>query len=198
MPMKRKIRQKQQLHIQKDKENKRRKKWMTECNSLEERRCLLNDFASIAESPEYLYVYVNLYPGYGISSASPGTIVFLFDINNEFVRYAEEIIEFLGTEQIELNNHEILEMPSKMVVSLNHIGEAYFNIKNEIDEMFEWEEPEDPYIHDGPSGGYTLFLKNGERKRWFYIKKKKYYLPYLWLLRFYQDVLEMKNKEDMQ
>ena len=126
------------------------------------------------------------------------TIVFLFDIKNETVKYAEERIvisqktSYSPEGDVYSPEQLLLECISDLDVSLDVIGEAYFNIKDELEEMFSWKELDLPYIYD--RGCYTVFLKNGKRKRRISIQEEMYYSPYLRLLRFFHDIVELMKE----
>ena len=195
--MKRKIRRKRQLRIQSAKEQKWREKEMATTILFEERMHTLNEYAAMADSPEYLYVHVHRY--YGCSLYAPTTIAFLFDIERETVKYAVERVDdtrepsSIPEDDEELEPEEfLLSMVSEMRVYLDVIGEAHFSVREEMEEMFSWEEPDLPHIWDG--GGWVVFLKNGKRKRRICIQEAMYYPPFLWLLRFFDDVVELIEK----
>ena len=196
--MKRKIRLNRQLRIQKDKEKKLSEKRMAETILFEERLCCQNEYAAIADSPDYLYVYIHRYCGWSLYT--PNTIVFLFDIKNESVKYAVERKESSDESFTDLEDNDyypensLLYYLPKMVVSLVVLGEAHFSVKDEIEEMYNWKEPELPHIFDG--GGYVVFLKNGRRKRWICIQQEVYYTPYLWLLRFFRDIVDLMEEKE--
>ena len=164
---------------------------------MEERLCSLNEYATLADSSDYLYAYVRSYYG-GIFSNASKTIVFLFDIKNETVKYAEERIvisqktSYSPEGDVYSPEQLLLECISDLDVSLDVIGEAYFNIKDELEEMFSWKELDLPYIYD--RGCYTVFLKNGKRKRRISIQEEMYYSPYLRLLRFFHDIVELMKE----
>ena len=153
--------------------------------------------ATLADSSDYLYAYVRSYYG-GIFSNASKTIVFLFDIKNETVKYAEERIvisqktSYSPEGDVYSPEQLLLECISDLDVSLDVIGEAYFNIKDELEEMFSWKELDLPYIYD--RGCYTVFLKNGKRKRRISIQEEMYYSPYLRLLRFFHDIVELMKE----
>lgn len=203
--MKRKIRRKRQLRIQQDKEQRRRDKYEATSILVEEIRCSRNEYADLADSPEYLYVYVHKF--FGWSLYSPITVVFLFDIERETVKYAVERYVFSDkSSSVQKEDNEdkkndnkldseqfLLNVVSSFRASLDVIGEAHFSVKNEMEEMFSWEEPEVSYIFDG--GGWVVFLKNGKRKRRIGIQETRYYPPFLWLLRFFDDVVELIEKK---
>lgn len=207
--MKRKIRRKRQLRIQRDKEQRRREKSEATSILLEEIRCSRNEYADLADSPEYLYVYVHKF--YGWSLYRPITIVFLFDLERESVKYAVERYVFSDEsssvqeednekKETKEENEEkldpeqfLLSVVSSIRASLDVIGEAHFSVREEMEEMFNWEEPDVPYIFDG--GGWVVFLKNGKRKRRIGIQEPRYYPPFLWLLRFFEDVVELIVKK---
>ena len=195
--MKRKIRRKRQLRIQQDKEQKRREKEKKASILFEEKRCSRNEYGDMADSPDYLYIYVHRY--FGMSFFDPVTIVFLFDIGRETVKYAVERYVVSGELSFILENPDVEIEPERLKralsgfrVTLDAIGEAHFSIRDEMEEMFCWEEPDRPHIWDG--GGWVVFLKNGKRKRRICIQEAMYYPPFLWLLRFFDDVVELIEK----
>ena len=145
--MKRKIRRKRQLRIQQDKEKRRREKEKMASILFEEKRCSRNEFGDMADSPEYLYIYVHRY--FGMSFFDPITIVFLFDIERETVKYAVERDDnsYESSSAPEDNDEEfdpeqfLLSLVSEMRVSIEVIGEGHFCVKDEMEEMFSWKEP---------------------------------------------------------
>ena len=197
--MKRKIRKKRQLRIQRDKEQAHRQKEDQVTLAFEMQRRCQNEFAVEADSPEYLYIHASY--NYGCSLFPPVTIVFLFDIAHETVKYAEE--RMVGykenvsqkPDERELTPEEfLLEIASEMVVSLREIGKGHFNVKDVMEEMFSWVEPDDiPYVYD--SGGFSVFIKNGKRKRLLGIQDERYYPPFMWLLRFFRDVAKIEERQ---
>ena len=196
--VKRKIRRKYQLRIQQDKKKKRREKEKMVSILFEERMCSRNEYAAVADSPEYLYIYVRRY--WGMSVYEPITIVFLFDIERETVKYAVERDDnSYELPSVSEDNDDIFDsqqflisLASEMRVSLEVIGESHFCIKEEMEKMVSWEEPDLPHIFD--RGGWVVFLKNGKRKRRICIQETKYYRPFLWLFRFFEDIVELIEK----
>ncbi|MBR3454291.1 MAG: hypothetical protein IKH26_03100 [Bacteroidaceae bacterium] len=197
--MKRKNKTKKTLRIQRAKEQKQWEKSMATSILIEELRCSRNEYAGMADSPDYFYVYVHRY--FGWSLYPPLTIVFLFDIERESVKYAVERDVYSDESPSDLEDNDddfdsekiLLSVISEIKVSLEVIGEAHFSIKDEMEEMFSWEEPDLPPIYDG--GGWVVFLKNGKRKRRICIQDEKYYPPFLWLIRFFDDIVELKKTE---
>ena len=145
---------------------------------------------------------------FGWSLNSSITIVFLFDIERESVKYAVERYVFSdesssvpkGDNEDNVKNDNkldseqfLLSVVSGFRASFDVIGEAHFRIKDEMEEMFSWEEPHLPHIWDG--GGWVVFLKNGKRQRRICIQDAKYYPPFLWLLRFFGDAVELMERK---
>lgn len=196
--MKRKIRRKRQLRIQQDKEQKRREKGKMASVLFEEKRCSWNEYGDMADSPGYLYIYVHRY--FGMSFFDPITIVFLFDIESETVKYAverhvisDELSFILENPEVKIEPERLKSALSGFRITYDVIGEAHFSVRDEMEEMFSWKEPVLPHIWDG--GGWLVFLKNGKRKRRICIQEPRYYPPFLWLLRFFEDVVELIEKK---
>ena len=134
-----------------------------------------------------------------MSFFDPITIVFLFDIERETVKYAveryvvsDELSFILENPDVEIELERLKSALSGFRVTIDEIGEAHFCIRDEMEEMFCWEEPDLPHIWDG--GGWVVFLKNGKRKRRICIQEARYYPPFLWLLRFFDGVVELIKK----
>ena len=99
-------------------------------------------------------------------------------------------------DDVEIEPERLKSALSGFRVTFDVIGEAHFSIRNEMEEMFSWEETDRPHIWDG--SGWVVFLKNGKRKRRICIQEAMYYPPFLWLLRFFDDVVKLieKRKEE--
>ncbi len=196
--MKRKIRRKRQHRIQRNKELLQKEKLLEASLLFEERMCCSNEYAAIADSSEYLYIHVHQY--FGCSIYPPVTIVFLYDINRETVKYALERMD--NTHKISLlpedkkddlnPEHYLLSQFSETRVSVDVIRKANFYVKDKMEEMFSWEEPDFPHIYD--KGGKIVFLKNGKRKRRICIQDANYYSPFGEFLKFFDDVVELIKK----